>query len=53
MYYASRKIDVVVLTEDSVDGIHGDLILGGDAEDAPERASVVWAVEESVLVALS
>jgi hypothetical protein len=34
-YYVPRKINVVVLTEDSVDGIHGDLIPGGDAEDTP------------------
>jgi hypothetical protein len=39
-YYVSRKIDVVVLTKDSVDGIHGDLILGGGAKDAPARAPV-------------
>jgi hypothetical protein len=53
LYYISQKIDVAVLTKDNVDGIHGDLILGGDAEDAPARAPVVWAVEESILLALS
>jgi hypothetical protein len=41
LYYASRKIDVVVLTEDNVDGIHGDLILGGGSKDASARAPVV------------
>jgi hypothetical protein len=32
-----------------VNGIHGDLILGGDAEDAPAHAPV----EESILLVLS